>query len=439
MAEIFTEEQPNAIPYESLAAELFSAARKQKLVPFLGAGASLPGSPSPKPHADVPLPSEQQIEQIHNTLGLTSDTARLIVSIAARIASHVEAAERTKMAPASDALARVKASPMPPSANELAEALAQLSRYESFEHALAPLRKLLRKDADAPPRAVLLRVLESIAAHTGITPPTAPLVAVSSYLEYKLRRARLWEALREIFVTKRTPLAIHHLIAAAARFYFQQDPLKDYLIVTTNYDCLMETALEMAEVPLCVLTVDKTDRKVYARFSRHVPVYLGLDEAEYREFVAEHKGKSYPSTFSLQKNKPLAVLYKIHGCLFADETSHDSVVISDEDYVDYIHHMSDNQGTIPAAITPLMADKGFLFLGYSFSDWNVRSVYRKIVERRAAPEGTLDYSVMRDISVYEQGFFTRRQIHILKTDLARFVAGITQYSSRIGTAYAGPG
>jgi len=282
----------------------------------------------------------------------------------------------------------------------------------------------------------LRRVLQALASLTGIAPSTVPLLAVSSYFEYTLARKRLAETLRDIFAGKDTPTATHRLVARAAAHFMARNPHDDYLIVTTNYDWLMERALTDAGAPFCVLTVDRQDRKVYTRFGPTVRAYLGFDDREYAELVEEHQGKKFPSGFSLRTRRPLVIVYKIHGDLY-DQQPRDSVIISDEDYVDYIYRMADNQGAVPAAITPLLEDKVFLFLGYRFADWNVRTIYRRIVERRGAPEDLLDYAVVRELSAYEQGFFGQRRIRVLKTDLANFVRGIQQNAPPDAGPHAG--
>lgn len=78
-----------------------------------------------------------------------------------------------------------------------------------------------------------------------------------------------------------------------------------------------------------------------------------------------------------------------------------------------------------------MQEMGFLFAGYSFSDWNVRGIYKKLVEHRAggkdkklaeqrAAEGVQDYAIVRQLNVYESAFFRQKTISLLQTELNRF-------------------
>jgi hypothetical protein len=83
---------------------------------------------------------------------------------------------------------------------------------------------------------------------------------------------------------------------------------------------------------------------------------------------------------------------------------------------------------IPSEITKQMSSAAFLFLGYSFSDWNVRGMYKAVVKQRtvAQMKGVSDFAVVRDFSSYETAFCREGtgRIHLLVTDLARFTRGI---------------
>jgi hypothetical protein len=115
----------------------------------------------------------------------------------------------------------------------------------------------------------------------------------------------------------------------------------------------------------------------------------------------------------------------VHGCLYQKLTvDDDGVVISENDYVEYISQMNTSQGTIPAYVNNLMQAKPFLFLGYSLSDWNVRSVFETLRKKRGEHFGGQDYSVMSYLGEYEKLFFQRSEAAILKTDLNSFVRGI---------------
>ena len=95
----------------------------------------------------------------------------------------------------------------------------------------------------------------------------------------------------------------------------------------------------------------------------------------------------------------------------------DSVVITNEDYVTFLSIA----GVVPSYITKRLPTLGLLFLGYSFTDWNVRSLYRSVTKNRTAKSATtIDYAVLLNPSPYEVGFFEKNQIEVLDTPLDLF-------------------
>jgi hypothetical protein len=232
-------------------------------------------------------------------------------------------------------------------------------------------------------------------------------------------------ALEKVFRRANQPTPLHQLIAdAATQFLDNASGKGDYLIITTNYDRLMEEALEH-RVPYCVLSVDRVDWKVDVRFSSKVKQLLGGD---FDEFWNAHYGRDgfYPSKFSFQ-HRPfrLAIVYKIHGCLYPERNKKtDSIILSEEDYLDWMSRMA--EGAIPAALTEIMKNAGFLFLGYSLRDWNVRIVLRRLFEKRPklgdrSREEIRDYAVLRYNYPQEVNHFLFRRIRVLIDDLRNFV------------------
>lgn len=362
------------IPYLGLAEDIFSP--RQKVIPFIGAGASL-GDPLASP--PVTLPDAAVIERQAVELGLVGEAKRFLEQ-AIRHAYEIQALDAL---PVGKAFELAKSEPYPPSAKVLANALATSSNYQALEW----------------PR---------------------PLLPVSSYYQFTFDRRKLWDSLQAIFENKSSPTKTHELVARAARWHQNSAPYGEYLIITTNYDRLMELALDQLGVAYCVLTVDRDDYRVDARFSHSMQGWLGLGDQDYRDFVAQNQMRPSPELFSFSSHpKPVVMLFKIHGCLYPERNGSDSIVLSDEDYIDYLSHSGGN-GLIPAALLPVMENTGFLFLGYSFRDWNIRGIYKTLVKKRHSRRSVRDYAVSLHCSHYESAFFQHSAIHILETELMTF-------------------
>jgi hypothetical protein len=188
---------------------------------------------------------------------------------------------------------------------------------------------------------------------------------------------------------------------------------------------LIERALDQADVAYCVLTVPRSDPPtVELTFSPNTQQYFGLTDARFQRLVQNVSfDNAQPKTTTMfsglvNRPRPLVMLYKIHGSLHSDATAaKDSVVITHEDYVAFLSVA----GIVPTYIATRLPRVGLLFLGYSFSDWNVRSLYRTVTRYRAAQSATtMDYAVMLNPSPYETGFFDKAKIDVFDTPLDLF-------------------
>ncbi len=57
----------------------------------------------------------------------------------------------------------------------------------------------------------------------------------------------------------------------------------------------------------------------------------------------------------------------------------DSIVLTEDDYFDYLIGVTTNKDLIPSAVRRKLADTALLFLGFQLDDWNFRIVYRSIM------------------------------------------------------------
>ena len=420
------------IPYGDQASKIFNldAARDrdngiQRVVPFLGAGVSISArSHSPLPAAQ--LPDTDKLEQVFQLLGLEK-RARTFAELAILTAYLMQAAEQAGVSasPTADKLrAELREGDYPPSAGELAHLFSLLSSYTTFERVVERVRGNFGEYPFGATGEEQIESLKLLAKVTGVANPPEVLTGITSYYESISGRGGLWNSLSSVIARKKKPTPTHKLLAAAAKYHLAQKYTLDYLIITTNYDCLMEQALDDLGVPYVVLLTRKADQKVVVRFSENIP---NADDLK-RHHMGPNNGH-YAHNFVLQmfgEPRYLVVIYKIHGCLSEklQREEADGVVISDTDYVQYIKQMGQGNGLIPAHVNNLMHGKEFLFMGYSLNDWNVRSIFETVREKRNLSSDGQDYSVMRDVTPFEEVFFRRNDVMIFQTDLSHFAGRV---------------
>ncbi len=411
------------IPYYTLAQDVFPSEQGQCFVPFLGAGVSISGRKfKPDRKLTSPPPDRKEINNALDALRL-SGKGRTFIELAILLGYLIELEDTETVFESPETFEQhLRNEPYPPSAGELAELFGLTAHYSTFEHIIKKLRRRFPDQLLSANEEEQVKSLHLLSRVTRIANPPEPLTSITSYYERLLGRKRLWNLLREIFETKKEPTFTHQLLAEAAKYHLDRPKATDYLIITTNYDCLMEEALDKLKVPYVVLTTRRGDDfKVLTRFASTIPNSEQLKE--------DFSDKFNPVDFNVSdelKDQPWAVIYKIHGCLSPEvKYVDDGVVISDNDYVSYVSKMGKTGTLIPAHVNKLMRDKPFWFLGYSLSDWNVRSIYQTL-RRCSDPdeEGLPAYSVMATVGEFEKLFFEKNNITILEASLNQFVDGV---------------
>jgi hypothetical protein len=179
-----------------------------------------------------------------------------------------------------------------------------------------------------------------------------------------------------------------------------QLPLK--LIVTTNYDRLLERALEEA---------GRSYRLV-------VQTAAGADNApsigEWSKIRADEK--------------PLLV-YKIHGTFLEKQVTEGApspverspVIVTEDDYIDFLSVLASDDCGVPQVIRTEMSYSTLLFLGYSLEDWDFRALYKSIVMRELTPNGTRkSIAIQKGASLDWQKFWMRQQVDIFDEDVYDF-------------------
>ncbi|PWT85543.1 MAG: hypothetical protein C5B58_02905 [Acidobacteria bacterium] len=197
---------------------------------------------------------------------------------------------------------------------------------------------------------------------------TENLARVASYYTKTNADTLLANRLREIFA-RGNPTAVHEFLA--------RSELHPMVIVTTNYDTLMEDALGRNGVKFDTVihcTNIAEQGRVIFRKDNSKPELVHPDSVEIREEVA-------------------VLLYKMHGSIErqgpADtspkSTPQESYVITEEDYVKFLSRLNAAPPVIPVKLDQHFRNSRFLFLGYSFEDWNVRVILDSLTELMTDP------------------------------------------------------
>jgi hypothetical protein len=255
------------------------------------------------------------------------------------------------------------------------------------------------------------------------------LAKVSSYYQESDSREGLVTLLGEVFEHDYPVGPIHEFLAEL------DVPL---LIVTTNYDNLIEKAFQNKKKPY------------------HLVVHPTEDPALAASVLWFKPGAAGPEAFAPNKltlsPTDTTIIYKMHGGIDEARKPWNGCVITEEDYVDFLSRMT-GQSAIPARFMMHFRECRFLFLGYGLTDWNLRVMLKNIQNVMASPKPAEEQSPASPIREedrkawaiqyrpldLEKVLWQKRNVNIYDMKVDDFVKGLSQRRERElhGTASAG--
>jgi hypothetical protein len=250
---------------------------------------------------------------------------------------------------------------------------------------------------------------------------TPDLARISQYIEAKLGQDVLYEELRELFVAAYEPNALHRLLARLSSV-LRTDGGRQQLIITTNYDSLIEAAFIGRDEPYDVVWYEAKAR------SEHRGRFIHRPYQEAPHVIAE------PNSYAdISEERP--VILKIHGAADPDDASADSYVITEDDYLSYLTR-SDISNELPATLKARLADSNFLFLGYSLSDWNLRVVLNRIWgERQFASKS---WAIQRYEQEREKMYEIERKLWDDRGEVEPYYLELSEYVEKLGALIPEP-
>lgn len=208
------------------------------------------------------------------------------------------------------------------------------------------------------------------------------LPRVAQFYEYKEKRKGLVDRLVGRILPYSEPSPIHILISQIAKLGTIR------CIITTNYDRLMEIALDRAGVAWMPFVQKPVDREAQAFFPP--------------------RGFSGP------------VLYKMHGTIQEPET----VVITEDDYIEFLAALRSNDQGIPSNIpyyfTQYFSTCTLLFVGYGLEDWNFKVLFKGLIEKLPRHLKPTSYAIQKYPSDFLEHYWKQRGIEILYIDVYEF-------------------
>jgi hypothetical protein len=305
-----------------------------------------------------------------------------------------------------------------PSGGELARHVAGIADYfgddrcvarECLNHATRRPAACDVKAADVPCRADTCRIKAA-----GID-----LARVTQFLMMAKRdQLELYLRLREVLEKAFEPTSAHLCIASLVARLKAHAPAKPApLIVTTNYDDLMEQAFAGTNQPFDLIFYEAKRGQFQGRFFHREPgatASVVMDNSYNYQFF-----KRYP------------VILKIHGHLDRADRAGDSYVITEDDYIKYVANTVLEQ-VLPGTILSRLRNSRLLFLGYALRDWNLRVFLHRLAASQEL--ATEHWAVARNFSDNERSMWKRQRdlpVEIIDSLLATFISRLNKAIDRL--------
>jgi hypothetical protein len=201
-------------------------------------------------------------------------------------------------------------------------------------------------------------------------------------LDFEIQRSRrqLVDVIRDEVQTGRKPSPMLHALAE----------LPFPVVMTTNYDTLFETAL----------------RDVHK---------------ECQPYIYSPNGKRETPDFTDDPTPERPIVFKLHG----DVSQMETIVVTDEDYIDFVLRMRDKDphDPIPLSLKVLLRRWPTLFVGYSLRDYNLRLLFKTLrwgIDRALLPD-TYSVDYRPDPLILDVWYNQRRQVQFVAQDVWAFV------------------
>jgi hypothetical protein len=231
------------------------------------------------------------------------------------------------------------------------------------------------------------------------------LLAVAQWISaMKGGSTPLYEELHDIFDRDLPTTPLHHFLAEVPGRLREKGLLGDPpLLVTTNYDDLLEQALDERGEPYD-LVVYMADGEHHGHFFHQPPggsLTLIEEPREYLDASPEER----------------TVVLKLHGFVNRNDANHDSYVITEDHYIEYLTH-ADLDELLPASVLTRLLNCHLLFLGYSLRDWNLRAILYQLREK-AKPNDW--WAVRRDFDPVEQKTWAKKNVAMIGMTLEDYL------------------
>jgi len=249
--------------------------------------------------------------------------------------------------------------------------------------------------------------------------PELDLARISQYGDVTQGGGALYEKLHSLFAPEFPPTKVHEFLAALppAQPERSRPENRNLLIVTTNYDDLMERAFAPIRL-FDVVFYDPDDRPARFWHKRSDGTTVKIPD---------------PTSYEFPFFDERPVVLKIHGTVDRSNQGCEGYVITEDHYIEYLAE-EPLEKLLPTSFLTKLRNNHLLFLGYSLHDWNLRVFLRRL--KRSPKQTYKPWAVLPFVDSVEEQFWQQQGVGIVKVTLKTYIDGLQREidSRRNGTS-----
>ena len=230
--------------------------------------------------------------------------------------------------------------------------------------------------------------------------------------------ARLYAVLHSVFESNCPPTSLHTFLATLPSLLREKGhPPRYQLVVTTNFDDMLERAYREAGVPYDVVSYEAEgeQRGKFWHWKSNGDVTLIELPNQYQAFPLEQR----------------AVILKVHGAFVRTDPDRDSYVITEDHFLDYLTR-TDISSLLPVELAKILRKSHFLFLGSRLPEWNLRVIFHRIWREQRLTYNS--WAIPINVDQANQQFWLNRNVDTVKVNLADYVEQLAERLRRIPRA-----
>jgi SIR2-like domain len=287
-----------------------------------------------------------------------------------------------------------------------------------------PEGELFAPGRSLPSGGELARYLAELAGYEHEGRPD--LARVTQWIAVMEGSGPLYTHLHEVFDGDFPITPVHDLLAEVPgllreRHWLPWSGAPHYpLIVTTNYDDVLERAFEQRGEPFDLVWYAARGGQP-GRFLHRLP------DGDVRTITV-------PNEYRDVRLTERCAILKIHGAVSRTEpldedarsaeedgaTDSDSYVITEDDYITFLAQ-ADISGLVPVTLAGKLRKSNFLFLGYGLRDWNLRVILHRIWSEQAKTGTYSSWAIQLAPEELDEKFWSTRNVEVIDVRLEDYL------------------